>query len=235
MSLAEPPILSVIIPVWNGARYLAEAIASVLAQEAPPLEVLVVDDGSTDDSAAVAERFGGPVRCLRRPHAGLAAARNAGLDAARGAFLLHLDADDLLPPGSIAVRMAVLTARPDVGLVVGFLESFLSPELDAETAARFAVPGAPQPGGLPGASLVRARFAARVGRFDTSLPGSPDLDWMMRAHEQGTPPVVISDLVLRRRIHGQNLSLTAAGVAGRLQILQAALHRRRAAAESSER
>ena len=100
------PALSVIIPVWNGERYLGEAIESVLAQEAaPPMELIVVDDGSEDGSTAVAERFGPTVRCARIAHSGLAAARNAGLVLARGEYLLHLDADDVLPPRSIATNV----------------------------------------------------------------------------------------------------------------------------------
>ena len=227
MSVPDLPELSVIIPVWNGARYLAEAIESVLAQDSMPLEIIVVDDGSDDDSAAVAEQFGERVRCLRRPHAGLASARNSGLEVARGQLLLHLDADDLLTEQSIAVRVAALTQQPDLDLVVGFMESFVSPELDAQTRARFGPMPGPQRGGLPGASIARAAFAARVGKFDTSLRQSPDLDWMLRAQEAGMKLAVIPDVVLRRRIHGNNVSLTSNSAAARLRILKATLARRR--------
>lgn len=232
MSVAEPPVLSVIIPVWNGARYLAEAIESVLTQEGPSLEVIVVDDGSDDDSASVAERFGDPVRCLRRPHAGLAFARNAGLDAARGSLLLHLDADDILPPNSIAARMTVLNASPDTDLVVGFMQSFVSPDVDPQTRARFGPMPGPQRGGLPGTSIVRAAFADRVGRFDSTLGQSPDLEWMMRAQGLTMNLVTIPDVVLRRRIHGGNMSLKSGSAAVRLRLLRATLGRRREGGKS---
>ena len=230
MSTEAAPVLSVIIPVWNGARYLAEAIESVLAQDAPPFEVIVVDDGSEDESAAVAERYGGRVTCLRRPHAGLAASRNTGVDSARGKFLMHLDADDVLRPESIAVRMDVFTAKPDTDMVIGFMESFVSPELPPESAARFGDLPGPQRGGLPGTSIVRAASAARVGKFKTHFGGSPDLDWMMRAQESKLEMAVVPEVVLRRRIHGNNLSLNSGGGARRLQILRAALDRRRGTA-----
>lgn len=230
MSHNPKPVLSVIIPVWNGARYLGEAITSVLEQDGlPDTEVIVVDDGSVDDSATLAERYGPPVRCLRVPHGGLATARNTGVDAARGEIMLHLDSDDVLPALSISCRMAVFTDSPEVDLVVGQMMSFVSPELEPHEASRYQVPSAPQRGGLPGATLVRADFAARVGLFDTSRNHSPDLDWMARAADHGPRTVELPDIVLNRRIHGRNLSLRQGSFAAdRLAILREARARRRA-------
>lgn len=231
MSPESAPELSVVIPVWNGERYLAEAITSVLEQRgAPPLEVIVVDDGSEDESAAVAERFGAPVRCHKLAHSGLAASRNVGVESARGKYLLHLDADDVLPPESIALRMVAFRTDGGADLVVGQMISFISPDLDAETAARYRVPGVPQRGGLPGASMLRADFASRVGTFDTTRSTSPDLDWMARAMEQGAGVVEVPAVVLYRRIHGANMSLTYRDRdSDRLAIVRATLDRRRTA------
>ena len=191
--------------------------------------MIVVDDGSSDSSANVAEQFGPPVRCIRVAHRGLAAARNTGWEDARGEFLLHLDADDLLPSGSIALRMAEFTGEAPVDLVVGQMHSFISPDLDAVTAARFAVPAAPRRGGLPGASVVSAGFASRVGPFDTSRTYSPDLDWMVRAMECNPRIVEVQDIVLHRRIHATNRSHASDDQAAhRLAILRSVLERRRA-------
>lgn len=233
---AERPELSVIIPVRNGARYLGETITSVLHQGVTTLEVLVlVDDASEDDSAAVAEAFTTPagalpdgpvVKCVRHPPMSLAAARNEGLALARGPLVLHLDADDLLTPGSIAVRLAVLAADPEVEVVTGAMVSFVSPEIPPEEAARYSLPVAPQRGGLPGTSIVRAACVERVGPQNTSLSHSADLDWMIRAEEAGVKTVFLPDTVLRRRIHGGNMSLLAAGATSRLGIVRAALERR---------
>jgi len=227
------PQLSVIIPVWNGERYLAESISSVLEQKAAPaLEVIVVDDGSEDQSAAVAERFPPPVRCLRIAHGGLAAARNAGVAVAQGEYLLHLDADDLLPQASIATRMAAFEgtgAGEPADIVVGQMQVFVSPELGPEAASRYRVPPGPQRGGLS-SSLIRTSFAAQVGRFDTSRRHSADMDWMLRATEHGARVVEVPTVVLRRRIHGGNLSLTPGRFEReRLAIVRAALKRRRLA------
>ena len=93
----ERPLVSVVIPCFNQARFLGAAIASALAQTHTPVEVVVVDDGSTDDTAAVTARFPG-VRYVRQENAGLSAARNTGLGKSRGAYLAFLDADDVLLP-----------------------------------------------------------------------------------------------------------------------------------------
>lgn len=235
MSLSFPaPALSVIIPVRNGARYLGAAITSVLEQGEPDLEVIVlVDAASTDNSAAVAESFTSPapagtpvVRCVPHPPLSLAAARNEGVALARGLLLLHLDADDELTPGSLAVRLAVLAAQPDVEMVTGAMVSFVSPEIPPADAARYAVPAGPQRGGLPGTTLLRTRCAHRIGPQNVSLPHSADLDWMLRAEEAGAKAVQLPEVVLRRRIHGRNTSLLSIGAASRLGIVRAALARR---------
>jgi len=229
MSRRPNPILSVLIPVWNGARYLGAAITSVLEQTgAPDVEVIVIDDGSVDLSAAIAERFGPPVRCLRVPHRGLAAARNTGAEVAHGEYLLHLDSDDVLPAQSIATRMAVFNSQPETDLVVGQTISFISPEVGHVAASRYRLPSGPQRGGLPGASIARAGFASRVGRFDIARNNSPDLDWMARASEHSPRVVDLAAVVLHRRIHGRNLSLAQSALAAdRLAIVRESLARRR--------
>jgi glycosyltransferase involved in cell wall biosynthesis len=236
--LAGPTTLSVLIPIWNGGRYLAEAVNSVLHQGVADLEViLLVDEGSEDDSAAVAEALvaAAPptVRSLPQPHLGLAAARNRGVSLARGRFLLHLDSDDILIPGSLAVLMNALSADPDADLVTGSSLAFVSPEIPPEQAARYDLPKGPQLGGLPGTSIVRAAFAERVGPQDVSLAHSSDLDWMIRAKEAGAKILTLPDVVLRRRIHGRNFSLLSTGAASRLKILRAALERRARAEDPS--
>jgi glycosyltransferase involved in cell wall biosynthesis len=102
MSTTTPNTITAIIPVHNGERHLAEAIQSVLAQTLPPGEIIVVDDGSTDASAAIAQSFGAPVRVLAQPNLGPAAARNLGLAHATGDLLAFLDADDLWTPNKLA-------------------------------------------------------------------------------------------------------------------------------------
>lgn len=112
------PLVSVVIPCWNQAHYLGEAIASVLSQGYPSLEAIVVDDGSEDNSAAVAARFPG-VRCIQQANSGVAAARNRGLAEAGGEYTVFLDADDRLLPDALAVGVGELEARPEAAFAAG--------------------------------------------------------------------------------------------------------------------
>jgi glycosyltransferase involved in cell wall biosynthesis len=124
MTAPEPPptggpTISIITPCYNGARFLNATLRSALAQSRPPLEVLVVDDGSTDDSASIAESFGPPVRVIRQSNQGESAARNHALAEARGTHVLFLDADDLLEPEALERLSEALKGRPRAVAVMG--------------------------------------------------------------------------------------------------------------------
>jgi glycosyltransferase involved in cell wall biosynthesis len=116
--LLAPPQVTVIIPTFNRARYLTEAIQSVLGQTFPDYELIVVDDGSTDGTAAVLEGFGDSrLRVLRQENHGISAAMNAGLRAAQGEYIARLDSDDVWFPNLLAYETRVLDSRPDIGVV----------------------------------------------------------------------------------------------------------------------
>src|SRR5690242_71279 len=115
--MPAPPEVTVVIPSYNGARYLGEAIESVLAQTHPSVETIVVDDGSVDGTTALVSSYGDRVRGIRQENRGLAAARNSGIRAAAGTYVAFLDHDDRYLPEKTARQVAVFEARPDVGLV----------------------------------------------------------------------------------------------------------------------
>jgi glycosyltransferase involved in cell wall biosynthesis len=120
----EPALVSTIIPVFNRASMLGEAVASVLGQSYRPIEVIIVDDGSTDDTAAaadaLAQRYGDLVRVIHQPNGGVGRAREAGRLAARGELVQHLDSDDLLLPEKFTRQVAALRARPECGAAYGW-------------------------------------------------------------------------------------------------------------------
>ena len=229
-------MISFIVPAYNEERLLGTtllAINAVAQALDEACEVIVVDDGSTDRSAAIARGFGPPVRLIEAPHRGLAAARNRGIAEAAGTWLLHLDADDLLLPDALATLARHRDATPGCDLVSGRFECFLTPGLASD--ATYRLPEAPQTGHLPGVSLVRADLFRTHGGLDETYPVNADLEWFIRARDQGMHIHPIDDVVMRRRIHGRNMSLLrkAEMAAARLRIVRGALARRTHAAATS--
>jgi glycosyltransferase involved in cell wall biosynthesis len=202
------PSIAIVIPVYNGAAYLADALHSVLTQEACRItSIIVVDDGSTDTTTAIAAAHPPPVRLIRQIHSGTATARNRGLVAATEDYIGYLDADDLLPPHSIAARAAALSADPALDAVNGLVTQFISADLDASAAARLHVPDHPMKGPLPGTMLFRRRLFDQVGEFDTDLGHGDFIDWYLRARAAGMASCQLDTVVLQRRVHGSNLTL----------------------------
>jgi glycosyltransferase involved in cell wall biosynthesis len=198
--------VSVVIPVNDGERYLREAIDSVVAQQGVAVEVIVIDDGSNDASAAVAESYGPPVVChsVRRSR-GPGAARNLGVARATGEYLGFLDADDVWAPSKLFRQVAVMRAQPPSDLVFGAVRHFISPDLDAESAARLHCPEGTQHGYLAGALLTRRDVFERIGSFREDLRVGEVVDWLARAREAGLREVMLPEVVFERRLHRTNL------------------------------
>jgi glycosyltransferase involved in cell wall biosynthesis len=192
--------LSVIIPCFNADRFVGEAIRSVLAQSRPADEIIVVDDGSTDGSAAQVARYADKVRQIRQHNAGPAAARNAGVAAARHDLIAFLDADDLWPVTSVAARMTALE-RQGGDIVFGAVRALI------DTAGNPPSLGAPMEGRLAGSMIVRRKVLDRLGGFDESMRSAEVIDLAVRARAAGFSTCATPDLVLYRRIHGANLML----------------------------
>lgn len=222
------PLISVIIPVYNGERYLAEAIESVLAQTYRPIEIVVVDDGSTDSSADVAERFSPPVRYCFQPNSGPAAARNTGLKMARGDIIGFLDQDDIWPAGKLALQVARLIENPSLEIVLGRTQiMLLSGATDGKQEFKeFATPWISM---LLSSALFRKSVFDKVGLFDETMRHyADDLDWFLRAREYSASMVVLEQITLLYRIHGRNTTrdktVRSYGLA---EVLKKSLGRRR--------
>jgi glycosyltransferase involved in cell wall biosynthesis len=218
--------VSVVIPVHNGARYLAEAIASVHAQTTPPCELVVVDDGSTDGSGELAVSLGAV--CVRQDQAGIGAARNAGVRRARGDAIAFLDADDLWSSDKLERQVTRLGEETAVDGAFGWAQQFVSPDLPAEERAQLRCPTEPQPGIHAGALLVRRSAFERTGGFDEAISVGDFLDWYARATDLGLTFATLEGVVLRRRLHGTNtMRKLQHERAGYVRVLKAALDRRR--------
>ena len=223
-------LISCIVPVFNGARYLGEALDSIFSQTYRPLEVIVADDGSTDETAAVAASYGDRVRHLFQHNAGVAAACNLGLSVAQGEFIAFLAADDLWHPEKLTRQMARLQARPELDLCVTHIQNFWVPEL-AEEEERFRGHRIAQP--LPGYTcatlLVRSTLFETVGQYDPTLSHGSDLEWFLRAAEHGAVMELLPDVLMFRRLHlaSRSRRSISLGQDECLQILKASLDRRR--------
>jgi len=198
-------LVSTIIPVFNGERFLPLAVESIRRQGCPSIEIIVVDDGSTDGTATVAREFGDPVRWVTQANAGPPAARNRGLDLARGDLIAFLDVDDLWSEDKLRVQVARLAAEPELDLVVGMTQ-LLCPTGLAEGEPAFEPQGAP--GLLPsvGSALFRRRVFDRVGRFDETQRMDDDVDWFLRAFEQGVRMAVLPTVAQYYRRHDRNIT-----------------------------
>ncbi len=203
--MTENPLISVVIPVYNGEKYLAEAIDSVLAQSYRPIEILVVDDGSTDGSRDVALTYP-EVNCVYQEHSGQAEARNRGILAAKGEYMAFLDADDLWMPEKLTLQMAAFRADPTFDIVTGYVEQFISPELDFQAMKNYHFHPQPLRGYIPTAMLVRREFFEVVGLFHADVHVGEVISFFARALEMNLNIELLPDLVARRRIHEGNFS-----------------------------
>jgi len=202
--------VSVVIPTYNYGRYIAEAIDSALAQTYAPLEIIVVDDGSTDDTRAVLAPYGDKIRTICQQNAGVAAARNTGIAAARGEYIAFLDSDDLWHPRKLELQMARFDADPSLGLVHCGVEIFdsdgrttgtIEHGLDGRIAAAL-LRLDEEVLSAPGTSIVvPRRVAEEVGGYDVRLAPSEDWDFCYRVAVR-YPVAFVPELLVRYRLHG---------------------------------
>jgi len=199
------PLVSVILPVYNGELYLDFALQSIFEQEYDPFEVIVVDDGSTDNSADIARSYK-DVRYIYQPNQGVASARNSGISMVRGEFIAFLDQDDLWTSNKLRIQVEYLLKNPDVGYVISKVKTFLEPgtelpqgitkvHLMTDTAIL-----------IIGSLVARKDIFERVGYFDTSYHLADDLDWFFRSKEAGITMAIVPEILLKRRLHSSNLS-----------------------------
>ncbi len=196
----DAPLVSVITPVYNGERFLAAAIESLLEQDHRPIEIIVIDDGSTDASAQVARSFDDVV-LLESVNGGAAAARNLGLTRATGSFLTFLDADDLMAPGRITAQLGYLRSHPATGCVLMHQELLVEPGATHPVWTPDGPVTAP-----PMTGLVRREASELVGGFDPSYRIVHDTDWLFRLREAGVRIDILPQVGVIRRIHGDNLT-----------------------------
>ena len=221
-------LVSVIIPVFNGQKYLEEAIESVLAQTYKNTEIIVIDDGSTDSSAKIAKRYTPPAKYYFQSHSGLSAALNHGIGVAQGSFFAFLDSDDLWIKDKLTLQMSVFEKNPDLDIVFGQVKQFFSPELDEDQRKRMRIPAGVAQGPFKGSMLIRRDSLFRAGTFDTRLKLGDFISWYLKARDEGLKSFVLEEVVVMRRIHENNMGIRQRESRNDyVRILKASLDRRR--------
>jgi glycosyltransferase involved in cell wall biosynthesis len=216
--------VTAIVPLFNGRRFIRQAIASIEAQTLPPSEILVIDDGSSDEGAALLDGIAG-LTIIRQDNAGEGAARNRGVRAASQPLIAFLDQDDAWLPDKLRLQLAVLAGDPAIDIVFGRHRLIVDDHagwfrrelLDRSLSAR-----------LPGTLLARRNVFERIGLFCEDMKLGSDVDWTWRAADAGLVFHLIEQDVLLRRAHQANASRDMAQFAdGLLRAAQASLRRKR--------
>ena len=232
--MADGPLVSVIIPTYNNAALVSDAIESVLAQTYRNREIVVVDDGSTDDTASRLERFGAKINLIRREHGGPAVARNAGIRASRGELVGFLDSDDVWRPEKLELSVPALLAGSEIGVVYTALRIHEMDTGRSYLLRQYTMSGRMARelfiecrGVNTSTLLVRRSSLEAVGHFDEDLFRAQDWDMMIRLAEQ-FEYAHVQEVLTERRLHAGSLSVTHAHLYAEynLRVIRKALARR---------
>lgn len=205
----ERPRVSAIIPAFNGKAFVADAIESVLAQTCPVDEVVVVDDGSTDGTATIVERYAqAGVRCIRQDNRGLSEARNRGIIETNGELVAFLDCDDTWLPDKTAVQLEYLRAHPDIGMVSGHAW-WWDPLTNRKWVERVGVPGRASLAhelmirncvGNASGVMLRRRLLEEIGLFDPAQIWAEDWELWMRVLSRSPIGFIDQPLIVYRTV-----------------------------------
>ena len=225
------PRVSVILATYNQARFLAESIESVLSQDFDDVEIIVVNDGSTDHTSEVASQFD-DVILIEQENLGQGAAVNNGVANARGELIAFLDSDDLLAPDTLAMRVAMFDDDPDLQYSQGALVEFLCPTRSPDSANHRKV-GHPRPGPISGTTMVRRQAQELVGGWSIDVKLSAFMDWLMKAKDLKLKSYQHQEVLLKRRLHDDNIGIReSASRSDYVRVLKLALDRRRKSGQS---
>ncbi|NHZ86170.1 MAG: glycosyltransferase [Planctomycetia bacterium] len=196
-------LVSVIIPVFNGERFLKFAIESILTQNYKPVEIIVVDDGSTDGSAEIAKTFK-TVRYIYQNNNGPSVARNTGIEISKGEFIAFLDSDDIWSPKKLNVQVSYLNKNPEIGFVFAHRrmkveKSIANPPWYKEHLFDNACPVL-----CASALLARRTVFDKVGGYNPNFRFGENAEWLTRTKDANIKMVVLTETLLEQRLHDKN-------------------------------
>jgi glycosyltransferase involved in cell wall biosynthesis len=206
--MADCPLVSAIIAVKNGERFLASAIESILQQGYQPLELIVVDQQSADRTSGIARSYEA-VRYVWQAGQGVARTWNLGIDTTVGEFFAFLAADDMWTPDKLSAQMTYMLAHPEVDYTIARARFVLEPGCPIPSGFRMALLTGDHVCRTMETLVARKSLFERIGKLDPSFHVSEDVEWFVRANDHGVPHAVIHKMLLIVRIHGTNMGLNA--------------------------
>jgi glycosyltransferase involved in cell wall biosynthesis len=216
-------LVTCVVPVWNGETYLAQALASIFAQSYRGFEVIIVDDGSTDRTAAIIAEQTHKLQLIRQENAGPAVSRNRGIAAASGDLIAFLDHDDLWEPRKLERQVAAFASTPGLAACTGLVREFIEDEFASHAAVV---------GNISSAIMISRQAINLIGPLNQNLNHADIPEWLLRARAAGCREAVLPEVVTLRRRHAGNRSQFHNARARReyLGVLKANLDRNRQAA-----
>ncbi len=199
------PLISVITPTYNRSHFLPDAIDSIQKQNYPNLEIIIVDDGSTDNTKEVVQNFARNIKYIYQENKGPAAARNAGIKEAKGKIIGFLDSDDLWAKDKINFQLQKLLNDRRLDFVMGYCKFVMTDNAPKEKI-KFRSNEDSLPNTCIGSGLYRKRVFDKVGLFDETLLFAEDKDWFFRARELNCEISILKKTALIYRIHSDNMT-----------------------------
>ncbi len=201
----DESMVSVIVPVYNGENYLAQALESVLKQSYQNIEIIIVDDGSTDNTAELAKSYCDRpnIQYIYQENGGHGSALNAGFSKASGIFLASIDHDDLWEQKKMQIQLAAFADDPSLEVVFSHQKNFA----ENKASERLAYKKEAVPGYMAGSMLIRTDSFSRVGLFTTEIRKGYFWPWYERLNSLDLNTLLLPDVLYHRRVHGQNMSI----------------------------
>jgi glycosyltransferase involved in cell wall biosynthesis len=201
-------LVSVIVPVRNGERFLASAITSILNQDYRPLEIIVVDGHSEDNTAKIAQSFEN-VHYVRQVNRGIADAFNTGITAAQGDVIAFLSHDDLWMPNKLSLQVNYLMEHPEIQYTIAMVKFFLEPGHEIPLGFKKEILQGQHVGRIMETLVARKSLFDAIGGFDSEMALAEDADWYARANDHKVPMAIIPEVLLHKRVHNANASSDA--------------------------
>ncbi len=228
----QKELVSVIIPTYNGEEFIEETLESVFSQTYKNFEVIIIDDGSSDNTRKIIKEYDKPLNHYFQQNLGAGAARNLGVARSKGEFIAFLDHDDYWTPTKLERQISVLKSKSDVDAVVGFVKNVAqkdwhSIKKDNSTSLDNALSAL-----IPSVMFLRRDAFSKVGEFETKTKIGEVIDWFVRAKENGLNIASLDEILVFRRIHNTNNGILHKDFKkDYLRVLKRSIDRRRAAKE----